>query len=137
MIFWFSYIDFFPRCFLVSFKFLVSFYIFWFTFFLQFLVSFQRFCFGFFLNNYFDLEIIKHLALILPKNLVSLSLLVRFDTKKVQLLFFSINSSHYSLHNPILGSTQNVTDIVEDYFRKGYAYLEMLEFLKVYHKKNN
>ena len=36
---------------------------------------------------------------------------------------------------PVLGRNQNLTDIVKDYFRKGYAYLEMLEFLKVHHEK--
>ena len=36
--------------------------------------------------------------------------------------------------HPVLGRNQNLTDI-KDYFRKGYTYLEMLEFLKVHHKK--
>ena len=39
-------------------------------------------------------------------------------------------------HHPVLGRNQNSTDIVKDYFRKGYTYLEMLEFLKVHHKKS-
>ena len=37
--------------------------------------------------------------------------------------------------HPVLGRNQNLTDIIKDYFRKGYTYLEMLEFLKVHHKK--
>ena len=37
--------------------------------------------------------------------------------------------------HPVLGRNQNLTDIVKDYFRKGYTYLEILEFLKVHHKK--
>ena len=36
---------------------------------------------------------------------------------------------------PVLGRNQNLTYIIKDYFRKGYTYLEMLEFLKVHHKK--
>ena len=35
----------------------------------------------------------------------------------------------------VLRRNQNLTDIVKDYFRKGYTYLEMLEFLKVHHKR--
>ena len=37
--------------------------------------------------------------------------------------------------HPVLGRNQNLTDIVKDYFRKGYRYIEMLEFLKVHHKR--
>ena len=37
--------------------------------------------------------------------------------------------------HPVLGRNQNLTDIIKDYFRKEYTYLEMLEFLKVHHKK--
>ena len=37
--------------------------------------------------------------------------------------------------HPVLGRNQNLTDIVKDYFRKGYTYLEMLEFIKVHHKR--
>ena len=37
--------------------------------------------------------------------------------------------------HPVLGRNRNLTDIVKDYFRKGYTHLEMLEFLKVHHKK--
>ena len=37
--------------------------------------------------------------------------------------------------HPVLGRNQNLTDIIKDYFRKGYTYLEMLEFLKVHHTK--
>ena len=37
--------------------------------------------------------------------------------------------------HPVLGRNQSLTDIVKDYFRKGYTYLEMLEFLKVHHGK--
>ena len=40
-------------------------------------------------------------------------------------------------HHPVLGRSQNLTDIVKDGFRKRYKYLEMLEILKVHHKKNN
>ena len=36
---------------------------------------------------------------------------------------------------PALRSNQSLTAIVKDYFRKGYSNLEMLEFLKVLHKK--
>ena len=36
--------------------------------------------------------------------------------------------------HPVLGRNQNLTDIVKDYFRKGYTYLEKPEFLKVHHK---
>ena len=32
--------------------------------------------------------------------------------------------------HPVLGINQNLTNIVKDYFRKGYTYLEMPEFLK-------
>ena len=35
----------------------------------------------------------------------------------------------------VLGRNQNLIDIIKDYFRKGYTYLEMLEVLKVHHKK--
>ena len=37
--------------------------------------------------------------------------------------------------HPVLERNQNLTDIVKDYFRKGYTYLIMLKFLKVHHKK--
>ena len=37
--------------------------------------------------------------------------------------------------HPILGRNQNLTNIVKDYFRKGYTYFEILEFLKVHHKR--
>ena len=37
--------------------------------------------------------------------------------------------------HPVLVRNQNLTGIVKDYFRKGYTYLEMLEFLKVHHKR--
>ena len=39
--------------------------------------------------------------------------------------------------HPVLGRNQNLTNIVKDYFRKGYTCLEMLEFLTVHHKKSN
>ena len=39
--------------------------------------------------------------------------------------------------HPVLGRNQNLTNIVKDYFRKGYTYLEMLEFLKVHHKRKS
>ena len=34
-------------------------------------------------------------------------------------------------HHPVLGTNQNLSDIVKDYFKKGYTYLEMLEFKKL------
>ena len=34
-------------------------------------------------------------------------------------------------HHPVLGTNQNLSDIVKDYFEKGYTYLEMLEFKKL------
>ena len=37
--------------------------------------------------------------------------------------------------HPVSERNQNLTDIVKDYFRKGYMYPEMLEFLKVHHKE--
>ena len=37
--------------------------------------------------------------------------------------------------HPVSETNQNLTDIVKDYFRKGYMYPEMLEFLKVHHKE--
>ena len=37
--------------------------------------------------------------------------------------------------HPLLGRNQNLTEIIKDYFRKGYTYLKMLEFLKVHYKK--
>ena len=37
--------------------------------------------------------------------------------------------------HPVSERNQNLTDIVKDYFRKGYMYPEMLEFLKVHQKK--
>ena len=39
--------------------------------------------------------------------------------------------------HPVLGRNQNLNDIVEDYFRKGYTYLELLEFLKVHYEKTS
>ena len=35
------------------------------------------------------------------------------------------------LHHPVLGTNQNLSDIVKDYFRKGCTYLEILEFKKL------
>ena len=37
--------------------------------------------------------------------------------------------------HPVFGRNENMTDIVKDYLRKVYTYLEMLEVLKVHHKK--
>ena len=34
-------------------------------------------------------------------------------------------------HHPVLGTNQNLSDIVKDYFKKGYTYLERLEFKKL------